>query len=187
MELILHHNELTIRVFDDSAFTASVDSPTFYQKVIQLEQEKKYRSNTHHAIKVYKDDHIMSSAIILGTYGATCVQEDTALIDEGNLIICCNNQLYSLSLPELNINWMVEPDQATCFEVHKYRDSFITYGELCISRIDRSGKILWQFSGADIFVCLNEGNPFEMFDDHIALTDFQGRKYKIDYDGKIIK
>jgi hypothetical protein len=60
-----------------------------------------------------------------------------------------------------------------------------THGELSISKIDRTGKKLWSFDAEDIFVCLDESKPFEMFEDHIALTDFNGKKYRIDYNGQL--
>ena len=88
-----------------------------------------------------------------------------------------------MTLPELRKNWENEADGATCFSIHKYHDTYITHGELSIKRIANNGKILWGFSGADIFVTLYEGTAFEMHDDYIALTDFNGSKYKIDYDG----
>jgi hypothetical protein len=186
MELILHHNDLTIRVFDDSAFTKGNDSPTSYHKVIEAAEDEVYRSDAQHAIEVHKSDGIINSAIIQAIMGATGVNNNTALIDNGNLIIKCARNLYCLSLPRLDINWMTMADDGVCFEVHKYQDDYITHGELNISRIDRTGKIIWQFSGEDIFVCLDETNPFEMHDHFMALTDFNGRKYKIDYSGEIL-
>lgn len=186
MAVSLHHNELTIEVFDDTAFTQSADSPTHYDKVIQVEKDKPYSPNSKHAIEVYKDNKAIKTAIILASGGGTGVYEDTALIDQGNLIIRCCNKLFSLSLPDLNINWVTEPDWATCFSVYKYQDTYITHGEMCIARVDREGKIIWSYGGADIFVCLYEGNPFEMHNEFIELTDFNGSKYRIDYDGKTI-
>src|SRR5436190_4023782 len=103
MAVSLHHNELTVEVFDDTAFNQSVDSATSYDKVIQAEKDKPYSPNSKHGIKVYKDDEVIMTAIILASGGGTGVYEDTALIDQGNLIIRCCNKLFSLSLPDLNI------------------------------------------------------------------------------------
>ena len=186
MAFSLHHNELTVEVFDDSAFIHSTDSPTSYDKVIQAEKDKFYSPISQHAVKVYKDNRIIKSAIILASGGGTGVHEDAVLIDEDNLIIRCCNKLFSLSLPDLNTNWVTEADWATCFSVHRYQDTYITHGETSIARVDKNGKVLWSYSGADIFVCLYKGNPFEMRDDFIELTDFNGSKYRIDYNGKTI-
>lgn len=186
MAVLLQHKELTVEVFDDTAFTSTADSPTFYDKIIQVEKDEPYSPNSQHAIKVHKNDCLVNTAIILASGGGTGVHEDTALIDQGNLIIRCCNKLFSLSLPDLNTNWVVEPDWATCFSVHKYQDTYITHGETSIARVDRTGKVLWSYSGADILVCLYEGNPFEMHEDFIELTDFNGSKYRIDYNGETI-
>jgi hypothetical protein len=186
MGLILYHLNFKIEVFDDNEYNSSAERPISYDQVIQAEQDMKYSPSSQHAIKVYEADKLINTAIILASGGGTGVHEDTAFIDQGNLIIRCSNKLFSLSLPELKINWMTEPDLATCFSVHKYQDTYISHGELSISRIDRTGKKLWSYGGADIFVCLYEGNPFEMHDNFIELTDFNGSKYRIDYNGQSI-
>ena len=186
MTVTLQHNDLTIEIFDDSSFNQTADSPTSYNKVIQVDKDKPYSPNSQHAIKIYKDNNLISSAIILASGGGTGVYYDTVFIDDDKLIIRCCNKVFSLTLPALETNWVIEADWATCFSLHKYQDTYISYGETSIARIDKKGKILWSYSGADIFVCLEEGNPFEMFDTYIALTDFNGSTYKIDYDGKTI-
>jgi hypothetical protein len=183
MTVTLQHNDLTIELSDDSAFNQTTDSPTSYDKVIQADKDVQYSPTSQHAIKIFKHNNFISSGIILATGGGTGVHSDTALIDDNNLIIRCCNKLFSLSLPNLETNWVTEPDWATCFSIHKYQDTYISHGETSIARIDKSGKILWSYGGADIFVCLYEGNPFEMHDTYIALTDFNGSRYKIDYDG----
>jgi len=187
MALSLQHNDLTIEVFDDSAFKQTADSPTSYGKVIQVEEDKLYSPNSQHAIKIFRNNILIVSAIILASGGGTSVCSDTALIDDDNLIIRCCNKIFSLTLPALETNWVTEADWATCFSIHKYKDTYISCGEDSITRLDKSGKILWSYSGADIFVCIDEGNPFEMHDTYIALTDFNGNTYKIDYDGKTLE
>jgi len=186
MTVTFQHNDLTIQLFDDSVFRQTADSATSYDKVIQADEDKQYSPTSQHAIKIYRDNNLFSSAIILATGGGTGVHSDTALIDNDNLIIRCCNKLFSLTLPDLVTNWMIEPDWATCFSIHKYQDTYISHGETSIARIDKTGKILWSFGGADIFVCLEEGEPFEMHDTYIALTDFNGSTYKIDYNGNSI-
>lgn len=186
MSTILQHKDLTIQLFNDSAFTQSADSPTLYDKVIQVEKDKAYSPNSQHSIKVYKDNNLITSAIILASGGGTGVHTDSALIDNNSLIIRCCNKLFSLTLPNLETNWVTEVDWATCFAIHKYQDSYISHGETSIARVDRNGNILWSFSGADIFVRLEEGNPFEMHDDYLELMDFNGSTYRIDYNGNSI-
>jgi len=186
MTVTLRHKDLTIEVFDNSAFANSPDSPTSYDKVYQPESDKECRSVSQTAIIVYKDNEKITSAILLAVAGVTSVTTDSAIIDNDNLITICCNTVFSLTLPDLALNWMTVADWATCFSIHKYQDTFITHGETSISRLDRNGEILWQHSGCDIFVTLYEGSPFEMHDTYISLIDFNGSKYKIDYNGNTI-
>lgn len=186
MAVILNHKDFTIELLDDSGFNQTPDSPTRYEKVIQADKDRQYSPTSQHSIKLYKDNNLINSAIILATGGGTVVHNDTALIDDNNLIVRCCNKVFSLTLPNLETNWVIEADWATCFSLHKYQDTYISHGETSIARIDKSGKFLWSYGGADIFVCIYDGNPFEMHDSHIALTDFNGNTYQIDYDGKTI-
>jgi hypothetical protein len=162
----------------------STDSSTCYDIVYNSDKCDKHDFPTTHGIKIFKEGQLYKSAILLGVGGATGISSDAALIDNNNLAIRCSNHLYSLTLPELELNWRIQPDWATCFSVHKFQDSYIVYGETSISRISRDGNILWNFSGWDIFVSLFESAAFEMHDEYIALTDFNGTKYKFDYSGK---
>ncbi|MBO9202791.1 MULTISPECIES: hypothetical protein [Niastella] len=186
MKTALQYKHLTIEVFDDSSFTQTSDSPTSYDKIYQSEKGKEFVPVSQHAIIVYSDHVKTTSAILLATAGATSVTPDSVLLDNDNLIARCCNTVFCLALPDLNLNWMIEADWATCFSIHNYQDSYITHGETSIARIDRKGDLLWSYSGADIFVCLEEGTSFEMHDNYIELTDFNGRKYKIDFNGETI-
>jgi len=91
-----------------------------------------------------------------------------------------------LTLPELNLLWQTKVDNATCFQVFKLDNDYLTHGELEISRVDNEGKIKWQFGGADIFVTIEGQDEFEFNSDHIMLTDFCKTKYKIDFNGKLL-
>ena len=186
MAVTLRHKDFTIEVFDDPAFNQTSGSPASYGKIYQPDKHKDYRPISQHAIIVYHEDVKIASAILLAVAGATSVTADSVLIDGDNLIARCCNTVFSLTIPDLNLNWMTEADWATCFSIHRYRDSYITHGEMSISRIDRNGNILWSYGGADIFVCLQKGNPFEMYDNYIELTDFNGSMYRINYDGGTI-
>ncbi|MDI9364200.1 MAG: hypothetical protein QM541_04555 [Flavobacterium sp.] len=186
MAVTLENNDIIIEIFDDPAFSQQGIYVSTYNRIIQIDKDKPYSPISQHAIKVYRDNTLIDSAIILASGGGTSIYEDSVLLDDNNLIIRCCNKLFSLSLPELKTNWATEVDWATCFSIYKYQDTYISHGELSIARIDKTGKILWSFSGADIFVCINEGEPFTMYDTHIALTDFIGSTYQIDYDGKQI-
>ena len=183
----LHHIDLTLEIMDDPAFTRGSDSPTKYDKVIEADEDKEFRPTSQHAVKIYRSEILLASAIILAAGGGTCVHEGAAFVDGDNLIIRCCNKLFCLTLPELEVNWMVPVDWATCFSVHKYKDTYISHGEISIARIDRTGTILWSYDGSDIFICLDGRESFEIHEEHLSLIDFKGSTYKIDFNGNTIE
>ncbi len=167
-------------------FVGSSDNSFKYDLIYQDSEDVIYAPISKHGIKVDKDG-LYRSAIILATGGATGVNEHSAVIDDENLLVCCCNKVFSLRLPDLELNWIMEADMATCFSIYQYKDSYIIHGELSISRISRDGKIEWQQSARDIFVNIdNVGNTFKMHDDYIELMDWGGFRYKLFYDGSII-
>ena len=113
--------------------------------------------------------------------------EKSALLDGDRLLITCGNEVYCLLLPTIKVCWHTQVDMATCFEIVPYQDDYITHGEVEISRLNRQGEILWQFSGKDIFVSPTERTPsFTLTPKGIELIDFNYESYLIDYQGKII-
>lgn len=177
---------LKIDVFDDPSFTQSAAEATAYDKVYMAETDRGYEPNSQHAIVVYRDHVKTASAMLLSTAGATTVTPDSVLIDNHHIITRCGNTVFCLDLLNLDLQWMVEADWATCFSIHLYQNSYITHGETSITRIHREGSVLWSYSGADIFVRLDGGPAFIMHDAYIELNDFNGGHYTMDYDGNAI-
>jgi hypothetical protein len=58
------------------------------------------------------------------------------------------------------------------------------HGEINISRINHDGTILWQYSGEDIFMNMDDEGECELRADYIIASDFNNKVYKIGYDGK---
>jgi hypothetical protein len=115
MTVTLQYNDLTIELFNDSSYViGSIDSPTQYDVIYNGDNYAEHDFPTRHAIKfskraAYKKCNFIRSG------GATGITSDAAFVDNNNLIIRCSNQVFSLALPELNKNWQVKPDWATCF------------------------------------------------------------------------
>lgn len=78
------------------------------------------------------------------------------------------------------MQWKTEADDATCFEIFKYEDSYIVHGELAITRLNRNGEILWQQSGRDIFTTPNGKDDFTLKDNYVYATDWEGNRYVLD-------
>ena len=187
MKISLSYKDFLIEIFNDSAFTQHNDSPTEYENIYELEEDKEFQSSSQHAITIYDGQSQRSSAILLGSSGATSVDDNTAFIHKDNLIIRCSNAIFSLTLPRLKLNWITKADPITCFGVYEYKQTYITHGELFVCRLDTNGNVIWEFGGEDIFLKLDGENCFFMEEDSIILKDFSGVIYKIDYEGKLLK
>src|SRR5690606_13677452 len=94
---------------------------------------------------------------------------------------------FCLEFPTLDLNWKTEVDEITAFEIVKIEGGYIIHGELEITRIDDSGKIIWQNSGADIFITQNSDSNFEVHGNLISVIDWNNRIYQWNLDGVEIK
>lgn len=164
----------------------SADNKFNYDLIYRHSEDPIYAPTSKHGIKIYKEG-LYKSAIVWATGGATGVASDSAIIDEENLLLCCCNKVFCLRLPDLELDWVIEADMATCFGIYQYKDSYIVHGELAISRISQNGKIQWKNGASDIFVNIDhQGATFQMQDEYIELMDWNGFRYKLFYDGKIV-
>jgi len=150
--------------------------------------EEEYQFSTQIGIKLYEEENLISSAIICSSGGASGIHQTSQIINEDKIVICCSNQIFNLSIPNLNLRWNTKADEATCFEIFQINKDFIIHGELEISRLSKEGEIIWQRSGADIFTTLeSKRDDFKLTDNYIFVTDWENRKYQFDFDGNEIK
>lgn len=180
------YQNLLIEVFDDPTYQyASADDKFTYSNHYSSVTEH-HLPTSKHGIKVYQDGIEWSSCIVLGVGGSTGIYDTSSVIAGRQLLVCCADNIFCLSLPDLNLKWNTQADHATCFQIYSFEEDYIVHGELTISRLDKNGNIKWQFSGSDIFVTLNGDEAFTLNTDYIALTDFNNVKYKIDFNGEIL-
>lgn len=198
-----HYNDLRIEVFNDPSY--AFDSPDAAAKYARhyLQHESEYLPNAIHGIRIYNDEQEINSCVITNSGGATTICEDSSLLDGDRLLVCCANRLFSLSLPSLNLVWSVEADWATCFSVHRLREDYVIHGELQVACISKEGVVIWTFGGADIFVSMDgepsfqfavdqillrdsDGRPHMREREYMLLKDFNGREYRLGFDGEEI-
>jgi hypothetical protein len=178
--------EYEIELVNESSYSEdSADNISKYDFVYRDEESKFYQS-TNHGIKIFKDEKLCKSAIVCATAGATGIHKDSAVIVDEDILICCADKIFSLSLPDLQLNWMKQVDEATCFRIFKTENGLFVHGELNASRIDKDGNILWSVGFADILVTPDGKNEFIIHRDFIDITDWNHRKYKVSFDGKFI-
>jgi outer membrane protein assembly factor BamB len=179
------YKDLTIEVLDEPTYKyGSADNNFNYSKHQFGDGAQEYPTSKH-GIKLLREDQIIDSCIIIGSGGATGVHQYSSLLDNDQLVICCCDTVFCLALPDFKLKWKTQADQATCFQLFKLQDNYLVHGELQITSLDKDGKIIWKFGGNDIFVSIDE-EEFKLTDDHIMLTDFGKKKYKLDFDGKLI-
>ena len=180
------YEDLTIEVFDEPTYKyGSADNNFNYSKHYFGAKGENYPTSKH-GIKMFRDDFIVNSCIIIASGGATGVYQNSSLVDNDQLVICCCNTVFCLTLPDLDLKWKTCADQATCFQIFKQQDDYIVHGELQVTKLDKNGQIKWEFGGADIFVSIDNEEEFRLDNDGILLTDFAKTKYKIDFDGKLL-
>ena len=174
-----------IEIYKEYTFTeGSADNVNQYDFVYFDKSE--YYFPSVFGIKIFQDEILIKSAVIGSIGGGTDIHDTSTIIETDRLLICCSNTIFCLSIPELTLLWRTQADQATCFEIYKYQDSYIIHGELEISRLDKNGKILWQRSGSDIFTTLSGKDNFLLTDNYILATDWENNKYKFDFNGNSI-
>ena len=135
-------------------------------------------------IKVLDNGICLKSAVISSQGGETGVHNSALVLEEDRLSLCCGDKVFCLSIPDLTLLWKTKADDFTCFQIFVYQDSYIVHGEINISRINHDGMILWQYSGEDIFMNVNDEIECELQTDYIIASDFNNKVYKIGYDGK---
>lgn len=180
------YNDLTIEVLDEPTYKfGSADNNFNYSTTYFGDNAEEYPTSKH-GIKIYRDDQIIESCIIIGSGGATGIHQNSFIIDNNRLLICCCDTIFNLKLPELDLIWKTQADQATCFQIFKHQDDIIVHGEFQVTKLDKNGNKKWEFGGADIFVSIDNEDEFKIENDGILLTDFAKTKYKIDFDGNLI-
>lgn len=174
-----------IDVYADQTFTrGSADNVNNYDFVYFDKSE--YHFPTVLGINTFQNETLIKSAVIGSIGGGTGIHETSTIIETDRLLICCSDTIFCLSIPDLTLLWRTKADQATCFQIFKLQNDYLVHGELQISRLDKDGKIKWQFDGADIFTTSDGKDNFIITDNCILVTDWENRKYKIDFNGQLI-
>ena len=179
-------NEFRIEVCDEPTYKVeSTDNNFIYSKHYFGNGGEEYPTSKH-GIKIFNDENEISSCIIIGSGGATGIYGNSSLINHDQLVICCCDTVFCLTVPNLSLKWKTQADQSTCFQVFKKEEDYIVHGEMQVTKLNKEGLKIWEFGGADIFVSIDNEEEFKLEDDGILLTDFAKTKYKIDYNGKLL-
>ena len=156
----------------------------------QFYVEQPYKDDnypTRHGTFLLKDGEIERAVCVSASGGPTCIHPHSSVLDGDSILICCADSIFCLTFPDLHLNWITKADQATCFGIYKYENGYIAHGELDITRIDKDGSIIWQFSGSDIFTTPSGLGAFKLTHDLIEAVNWNGIVFNIDArSGKLI-
>lgn len=171
-----------IEIFTDETYVVGSLNNINKYDFKYLEAENK-RNSTFVGVKIYENQILVKSTIIGSEGGNSGISENSKIIEENRIVICCADKIFCLTFPELSLLWKTKTDEISCFGIFKRNDFYIVHGEMEISKLDENGKILWQKVGADIFTTISGKNVFELNEKYIIATDWENRTYKFDYDG----
>ena len=181
------YKDYTIDIIDDVNYTLnSVDNVVSYDVEYfdgMLNSDRVYPTSKH-GIRVIKDGEELASAIICEIGGTTTIHNNSVIVSNDSILICCSDKVYSLSIPNLELNWKKRFDLATCFGIHPFLSDFIIHGELQIIRIDKEGNEKWNFGARDIFVTPDGKESIELLTNKIKLRDWEGYEYLLNEDGQ---
>lgn len=183
MTLNKFFNNFHICIFNDWDHNPnSADNSRDYKYVYSDNIYEDYPYLTKHGIEVFQNGEVQNSALVMSSGGGTDIHDTAALIDNNILLICCANSVFCLTLPELNLLWQTKADPATCFAIFKYQNDYIVHGELEISRLDKNGRIIWEFTGTDIFTTPTGEDDFRIIDSIIYATNWEYITFQINAD-----
>lgn len=178
--------EYQIKIYNESTYTVgSIDNVNSYDKIYFGDNAREYPTSKH-GVSIIQNGEIVNKCLIVGSGGSTTIHENSSVRYKNQLLICCCNSVFCISLPNLELEWVKVFDSATCFQIFELNDSFIIHGETQVSKIDSNGNLKWKFGGEDIFVSIDNEVEFKILEDGIILCDFANTFYKIDFDGKLI-
>lgn len=182
---IITHKDFVVKFFDESEFViGSCDSEKNYKNIYFNVGE--FKPTTKFGMEVFQNEKLLSSCLIGAEGGGTGINENSLVINDNSVVLCCSDSVFALSLPSLSLLWVTKVEEATCFEIFSLESDFIVHGELFISRLDKNGKIVWQQGGADIFTTLEGKDDFVITDTYIEVKDWDHRVYRFDFDGNSI-
>jgi hypothetical protein len=181
MTMIEGPNDYSIGLINDTWYNPdSADNVVSYSKYYIEKSDQRSANLTRHGIFFIRDGEIEKTVCVSSSGGHTGIHSASWVLDEDRFLICCANSIFSLTLPSLDLNWITKADHATCFGIYTYENSYVIHGELEITRLDKDGRIIWQFPGSDIFTTLAGRDDFKLIGDVIETVNWDGVRFRID-------
>lgn len=186
--MIIDYREYQIEILDDNNYSQnSTDNINHYDLIYSWSKSREeFSASCAHSINIYRNNTKIKNAILLGFKGDTSIHNNSYIIKDNSILICCSNNIYSLHIPTLSCNWKNSFDIITCFAIHEFKNNFIIHGELEISCIDINGNKQWSFYSNDIFVRPDGKEAIKIKKDSIEITDWNLKSFTLDENGNLL-
>lgn len=113
--------------------------------------------------------------------------EHCAVLDGSLLTVLMDDEIVRFDLSDMSIAQHKSIGDETYFSIYPIIDGYLVHGELSILRLDKNFHQVWSFSGSDIWVIQKENRAaFLIENDQIFLEDWNGVKYALNMDGKLL-
>jgi outer membrane protein assembly factor BamB len=185
--MIVKYKNFVIEITNESNLDSAEFGQIFKKQYpADLGNKLEFEPSSKHGIRITQNGIEKCSALLLESGGATGISDNSFLIKNDRIYICCSDHIYCLNLADLSANWRNQYDITTCFGIYEFNEDFIVHGEIQVSRINENGETKWNFSARDIFVNPDGKKEFKIIKNRIELIDWDGYKYELNAEGKIL-
>ena len=175
------YKEYTIEMYIEKMYNPkSADNVTKYDHYYATDDVERFQLSQHGVRIINSGDEIIIQVCVAASGGGTTIHDTSFVIADDTLSLCCADTVFSLTLPELILRWKTKADDVTAFEIFRHSDGFIVHGEMEITRLDENGRIVWQFSGPDIFTTPTGRDYFRIDGNRIYAANWDNVTFELD-------
>ena len=123
---------------------------------------------------------------LIGSFLA--IGRQCAALDGSTLIVLMDDEIFELDLESISLIRHTAIGNECYFAIYQIENGFIIHGEETILRLNRNFEQVWRFGGSDIFATPDvDKETFAISNDKIFLEDWNGYKFILDLDGKLLQ
>lgn len=182
--MILSNETYKISITKDDAYPLrSIEIRTYNHKFNPCG----YNENNFHAAFVIRAKTTSNEVCItlIGSFYSNA--DHCAVLDGSNLTILMDDEIVLFDLKTVSITAHKTIGDETYFSIYPISGGYLIHGELEILRLDNKYERVWSFYGSDIWVTQDGTHEaFMIANDQIMLEDWNGVKYALDMDGRLI-
>lgn len=181
--MILSNEVYRISISKSDYPLRSVEAPT-YNRTFNFHG---YTESDFHAAFIIRVKTARSETCValIGSFYADA--ERCAVLEGSLLTVLMDDEIVLFDLLDMSIVKHKSIGDETYFSIYPIIEGYLVHGELSILRLDKDFQRVWSFYGSDIWV-IYDGNraAFCIENDQILLEDWNGVKYALNMDGKLL-